>query len=156
MGSTIAASTLSALHVGNDQINGVIAGLVHGNVGKVVKSAVETGVGMGVGAGADALAKGGGSDAVMTGAMLLAAAPGIPGGRGKKGGHGSTTSRVSTDPAGPHKGEHKGEHTSDTKAEKKKDKKDGKDGKDNGNDKSPKVFVPPADNDAFTRGIKHM
>lgn len=160
MGGTIAASALSALHVGNDQINGVIAGLVHGNVGKVVKSAVETGVNAGVGAGADALAKAGGSDAVMGGAMLLALAPGIPGGRGKKGGHGSTTSHVSTDSTRSNKGEHKSEHTDDKKAEKKKDKKDEKDGKDNGNgngnDKSPKVFVPPADSDAFTRGAKQM
>jgi hypothetical protein len=153
MGSTIAASALSALHVGNDQINGVIAGLVHGNVGKVVKSAVETGVNAGVNAGANALG-GHGGDAVMGGAMLLAAAPGGIPGRGRKGGHGSTTSRESTDPAKSGKGE----HTDDKKAEKKKDKKDEKDGKDNGNGngKAPKIFVPPADSDAFTRGIKHL
>ena len=154
MGSTIAASALSALHVGNDQINGVIAGLVHGNVGKVVKSAVETGVNAGVNAGTDALSKAGGSDAVMGGAMLLTMAPSLPGRRGGKGGHTSTTSHVSTDSTRSNKGEHK----DDKKAEKKKDKKDEKDGKDNGNgnDKAPKIFVPPADSDAFTRGTKQM
>jgi hypothetical protein len=154
MGSTIAASALSALHVGNDQINGVIAGLVHGNVGKTVKAVVETGVNAGVNAGANALG-GHAGDAVMGGAMLLAAAPGIPGGRGRKGGRAATTGHASTDPAAPHKGG----HADDKKAEKKedkKDKKDEKDGKDNGNGKSPKIFVPPADSDAFTRGAKKM
>ena len=153
MGGTIAASALSALHVGNDQINGVIAGLVHGNVGKVVKSAVETGVNAGVNAGTDALSKAGGSDAVMGGAMLLTMAPSLPGRRGGKGGHTSTTSHVSTDSTRSNKGEHK----DDKKAEKKKDKKDEKDGKDNGNgNDKPKIFVPPADSDAFTRGTKQM
>lgn len=154
MGSTIAASTLSALHIGNDKINGVVAGLMHGSVGKVVKAAVETGVNTGVDAGTRALSNGGG-DAVMGGAMLLAAAPGIPGGRGRKGSHTSSTRHVSTDPARSHKGE----HTDDKKAEKKKDKKDKKDekdGKDNGNGNAPKIFVPPADSDAFTRGTKRM
>jgi len=156
MGGTIAASALSALHVGNDKINGMVAGLMHGNVGKVVKSAVETGVGAGVDAGANALG-GHAGDAVMGGAMLLAAAPGGIPGRGRKGGHGSTTSHVSTEPTRSNKGEHTGEHSGDKKTEKKKDKKDEKDGKDNGNgnDKAPKVFVPPTDSDAFTRAAKH-
>jgi hypothetical protein len=161
MGSTIAASALSALHIGNDQINGVVAGLMHGSVGKVVKSAVETGVGAGVNAGEKALEKAGGSDTVMTGAMLLALAPSIPGRRGGKGGHTSTTSHVSTDSTrsnkGEHKDDHKGDRTDDKKAENKKDKKDEKDGKDNGNgNDKPKIFVPPADSDAFTRGTRQM
>jgi hypothetical protein len=148
MGSTIAASALSALHIGNDQINGAIAGLMHGSVGKVVKSAVETGTN----AGATALANGTASDAVFGGAAVLTAASLVPGGRGKKGGH--TTSRVSTAPSKPSKGEHKTEHKDD----KKKDKKDGKDGKDNdqGSDKSPSIFVLPTKNDAFTRNVKRV
>lgn len=155
MGSTIAASTLSALHVGNDKINGMVAGLMHGSVGKVVKSAVETGVNAGVDAGTKAV-NNGGADVVMGGAMLLSMAPGgIPGRRGRKGGHSSTTSHVSTDPASSHKGG----HTDGKQAEKdKKNGKDKKDGKDNGNGNgnAPKVFVPPADSDAFTRGTKQM
>jgi hypothetical protein len=97
----------------------------------------------------------------MGGAMALAMVPGLPGRRGGKGGHASTTSHVSTDPAWSHKGEHRTEktaHTDDRKADKKDDKKkDKKDDKDNGNgnDKSPQIFVPPADSDAFTRGVKH-
>jgi hypothetical protein len=148
MGTTIAASTLSALHIGNDKINGAIAGLMHGSVGKVVKSAVETGTN----AGATALANGTASDAVFGGAAVLTAASLVPGGRGKKGGH--TTSRVSTAPSKPSKGEHKTEHKDD----KKKDKKDGKDGKDNdqGSDKSPRIFVLPTKNDAFTRNVKRV
>ena len=153
MGGTIAASALSALHVGNDKINGMVVGLMHGSVGKVVKSAVETGVG----AGTDALSKAGGSDAVMGGAMVLAMAPGLSGKRGGKGNHTSTNSHVSTEPTKSDKGEHTSEPTGDKKAEKKKDKKDEKDGKDNGNGngKAPKVFVPPTDSDAFTRAAKH-
>jgi hypothetical protein len=148
MGTTIAASALSALHIGNDQINGAIAGLMHGSVGKVVKSAVETGTN----AGATALANGTARDAIFGGAAVLTAASLVPGGRGKKGGH--TTSRVSTAPSKPSKGEHKTEHKDD----KKKDKKDGKDGKDNdqGSDKSPRIFVLPTKSDAFTRNVKRV
>jgi hypothetical protein len=161
MGTTIAASTLSALHVGNDQINGAIAGLAHGSVGKVVKSAAETGVNVGANATAAAVNHVS-PDAVMGGALLLTAAPLVPTGRGKKGGH--TTSHVSLD-SKPSKGEHKTEKPEtkddkkdDKKADKKKDKKDEKDGKDNdnGGGKSPNIFIPPAKNDAFTRDVRRM
>ena len=158
MGATIAASALSALHIGNDQINGAIAGLMHGSVGKVVKSAVETGTN----AGATALANGTVSDVVFGGAAVLTAASLVPGGRGKKGGHTSTTSHVS-EPSKPSKGGHKTEKTGqkdDKKADKKdkKDKKEEKDGKDDdkGSDKSPKIFVLPTKNDAFTRNVKRV
>jgi hypothetical protein len=170
MGTTIAASTLSALHVGNDQINGALAGLAHGSVGKVVKSAVETGANMGANAAATAANH---PDAVMTGALLLTAAPLVPTGRGKKGGHASATSHVPTEPPKPAKGEpktgkpeneddkkadKKEDKKADKKEDKKEDKKDEKDGKDNGNgsSNSPSVFIPPATNDAFTRDVKKL
>jgi hypothetical protein len=166
MGTTIAASTLSALHVGNDQINGAIAGLAHGSVGKVVKAAVETGAGAGANAAAAAVNH---PEAVMGGALLLTMAPSIPTGRGKKGGHTSTTSHLS-DPGKPNKSEKpesKDDKKDDKKAddkkadgkeEKKKDKKDEKDGKDNdnGGGNAPKIFIPPAKNDAFTRNVKRL
>lgn len=157
MGSTIAASTLSALHIGNDQINGAIAGLMHGSVGKVVKSAVETGTN----AGATALANGTVSDVAFGGAAVLTATSLVGGGRGKKGGHSATTSHVSKEPSkvsDPSRAEHKDDKKADKKNDKKQDKKDEKDGKDNdeGNGKSPKIFVLPTRNDAFTRNVKRV
>ena len=168
MGATIAASTLSALHIGNDQINGAIVSLAHGSVGKVVKAAAETGAEVGGTAVAAAVNH---PDALMAGALLLTAAPLVPTGRGKKGGHTLTTSRLSKDKGKPDKSE-KPEHKDDKKADdkkaddkkadgkedKKKDKKDEKDGKDNdnGGGNPPRIFIPPAKNDAFTRNVKRL
>ena len=153
MGSTIAASSLSALHIGNDKINGTIAGLMHGNVGKVVKSTVETGANM----GAQAMANGTASDAAFGGATVMTMASLASGGRGRKGGGASTTNRVSMEPSKASKGEHKTEKT-EHKDDKKKDKKDEKEGNDNdqGSNNSPKIFVLPTTNDAFTRNLKRI
>ena len=163
MGTTIAASTLSALHIGNDQINGAIAGLAHGSVGKVVKATVETGVDVGSNAVSTAVTHGG-PEALMGGALLLTMAPSIPTGRGKKGGHTSTTSHLSKDPGKPdktEKPESKDDKKDDKKADQKEDKKDRKDEKDgkdndNGGGNAPRIFIPPTKNDAFTRNVKRL
>lgn len=147
MGATIAASTLSALHIGNDRINGAIAGLMHGSVGKVVKAAVETGAS----AGTTVLASGGGE--VLTGAALLAAVPAGGGGgrRGKHGaggGHGAapTQSKKFTNPFKSKKSD---------KHDKKADKKDKKDD-DTQDDKPAPIFMMPVQSDAFTRSVNRF